>query len=216
MARRNAHPSREPTFIASSMSSQSLIRASPSAPTPTLESGETVKADLVIGADGTKSPTREYVVGGPDKPTPTGDAAYRAVIPAHLLLNDPDLCSLVENPEMVSWIGPNGHIMAYAIVRHAHLPDLLFNRYILLSVLGKSTISSSSIPTTVPSSLGPPRVALTRCEPTLSVGNDPQLETHGPCPTQYVGPQGWQACLARRFVTQCWYARPASFPRKFV
>ena len=99
----------------------------PSVPTLTLESGEVVKADLVIGADGIKSLTREYVVGGPDKPTATGDAAYRAIIPAHLLLNDPDLRSLVENPEMVGWIGPNGHIMTYAIVRHAHLPDLLFN-----------------------------------------------------------------------------------------
>lgn len=89
----------------------------PSIPTLTLESGEVVHADLVIGADGVKSLTREYVVGGPDKPTPTGDAAYRAIIPTDLLLKDPDLRPLIETPEMVGWMGPGGHIMTYNIVR---------------------------------------------------------------------------------------------------
>lgn len=78
-------------------------------------------ADLIIGADGVKSLTREYVVGKPDKPTPTGDAAYRAIIPADLLLRDPDLRPLVETPEMVGWLGPAGHIMTYNIVRCAGL-----------------------------------------------------------------------------------------------
>jgi len=91
----------------------------PSIPTLTLESGEVVTADLAIGADGIKSLTREYVVGGPDKPTPTGDAAYRAIIPTDLLLKDPDLRPLVEIPEMVGWLGPGGHIMSYIIVRHS-------------------------------------------------------------------------------------------------
>ena len=95
----------------------------PSIPTLTLESGEVVHADLVIGADGVKSLTREYVVGGPDKPTPTGDAAYRAIIPADLLLKDPDLRPLVETPQMVGWMGPGRHIMAYNIVRY---PQRLF------------------------------------------------------------------------------------------
>ena len=50
-----------------------------------------------------------------------GDAAYRAIIPTDVLLNDPDLCPLVETPEMVGWMGPGRHIMAYSIVRHAYL-----------------------------------------------------------------------------------------------
>ncbi|KAI9463897.1 FAD/NAD(P)-binding domain-containing protein [Boletus coccyginus] len=92
-----------------------VVAMDPSIPTLTLESGEVVKADLVIGADGVKSLTREYVVGGPDKPTPTGDAAYRASIPTDLLLKDPDLRPLVETPEMVGWMGPGRHIVAYNI-----------------------------------------------------------------------------------------------------
>ena len=50
-----------------------------------------------------------------------GDTAYRTIIPADVLLNDPDLCPLVETPEMVAWKGPGRHFMAYSIVRHAYL-----------------------------------------------------------------------------------------------
>ncbi|KIK82238.1 hypothetical protein PAXRUDRAFT_832326 [Paxillus rubicundulus Ve08.2h10] len=92
-----------------------VVSLDPSIPSLTLESGEVVRADLVVGADGVKSLTRGYVVGGPDKPTPTGDAAYRAIVPATLLLNDPDLRPLVETPEMVGWLGPERHIMGYNI-----------------------------------------------------------------------------------------------------
>ena len=98
-----------------------VVALEPSIPALTLASGEVVHADLVIGADGIKSVTREYVVGGPDKPTPTGDAAYRAIVPTGLLLRDPDLRPLVETPEMVGWMGPGGHIMTYNIVRHVFL-----------------------------------------------------------------------------------------------
>ncbi|KAG1767425.1 FAD/NAD(P)-binding domain-containing protein [Suillus occidentalis] len=79
------------------------------------ESGEVVHADLVIGADGVKSTLRQYVVGGPDRARSTGDAAYRAIIPTEKLLQDPDLRPLVEKPEMVGWMGPHRHIMAYNI-----------------------------------------------------------------------------------------------------
>jgi salicylate hydroxylase len=87
-----------------------------SAPSVTLSTGEIVRGDVIIGADGVKSTLREYVVGKPDKPTPTGDAAYRAIIPAQELMKHEDLRPLVETPEMVGWMGPGRHIMAYCIV----------------------------------------------------------------------------------------------------
>ncbi|KAI6011791.1 hypothetical protein EDC04DRAFT_2609745 [Pisolithus marmoratus] len=92
-----------------------VVSMNPSTPSLTLRSGEVVHADLVIGADGVKSITRHYVVGRPDEPTPTGDAAYRAVLPTEMLLADPDLRSLVETPEMTMWLGPERHIVAYNI-----------------------------------------------------------------------------------------------------
>lgn len=94
-----------------------VVSMNPSIPTLTLQTGEIVYADLVIGADGVKSLSRQYVMGEPDEPTPTGDAAYRAVIPTELLLADPELKDLVETPEMVGWLGPQRHIMGYNIVR---------------------------------------------------------------------------------------------------
>lgn len=81
----------------------------------TLESGQIFRGDVILGADGIKSMVREVVVGGPDKPIPTGDAAYRAIIPTSEMAKDPDLKPLVDNPEMTAWIGPGRHIMAYCI-----------------------------------------------------------------------------------------------------
>ncbi|KAH7912418.1 FAD/NAD(P)-binding domain-containing protein [Hygrophoropsis aurantiaca] len=92
-----------------------VVSVDPSRPSLTLESGEVVYTDLIVGADGVKSLTREYVVGGPDQPEATGDSAYRAIIPTDLLLKDPDLRPLAETPEMTGWMGPEKHIMAYNI-----------------------------------------------------------------------------------------------------
>lgn len=81
----------------------------------TLGTGEQIQAEVVIGADGVHSMLREVVVGRECPPTPTGDAAYRAIIPVDKMLKDPDLRPLVENPEMTGWMGPGRHIMAYCI-----------------------------------------------------------------------------------------------------
>jgi salicylate hydroxylase len=82
----------------------------------TLESGQTFLGDVILGADGVKSMIREVVVGRPDKPTPTGDAAYRALILTSEMVKDPELKPLVDHPEMTGWIGPGRHIMGYCIV----------------------------------------------------------------------------------------------------
>ncbi|KAJ6511508.1 hypothetical protein C8R47DRAFT_1095293 [Mycena vitilis] len=81
----------------------------------TLESGRRFRADVILGADGVKSMVREIVVGRPDKPLPTGDAAYRALIPTSEMAKHPDLKPLVDHPEMTGWIGPGRHIMGYCI-----------------------------------------------------------------------------------------------------
>lgn len=51
------------------------------APSVTLETGEVVRCDLVIGADGIKSRTRELVLGFEDKPKSSGCAASRLAFP---------------------------------------------------------------------------------------------------------------------------------------
>ncbi|KAJ7509037.1 hypothetical protein B0H11DRAFT_1963569 [Mycena galericulata] len=93
-----------------------VIQVDPREAQVTLENGECVSGDLIIGADGIKSVVREAVVGGPVKaPIHTGDSAYRALIPTTAMLADPDLKSLVESAEMMSWMGPAKHIIGYCI-----------------------------------------------------------------------------------------------------
>ncbi|KAJ7094215.1 hypothetical protein C8R44DRAFT_952015 [Mycena epipterygia] len=93
-----------------------VVSIDPHAVKVILENGDMITGDLIIGADGIKSVVRETVVGGPAKPPiHTGDSAYRAIIPTAAMLADPDLTFLVENGEMVSWMGPEKHIIGYCI-----------------------------------------------------------------------------------------------------
>ncbi|KZT34228.1 FAD/NAD(P)-binding domain-containing protein [Sistotremastrum suecicum HHB10207 ss-3] len=87
----------------------------PTTPSITLSSGEVLSADLIIGADGIKSLTRNIVVGRKDQASPTGDAAYRATISAEKMMEDEELRGLIERPEMTAWMGPRRHIMGYCI-----------------------------------------------------------------------------------------------------
>lgn len=89
----------------------------PESPSVTLSTGEVIKADLIIGADGVKSFVQQVVMGEATEATPTGDAAYRATVPASVLLADPELREFIEHPEMSAWMAPGRHLMAYAIVR---------------------------------------------------------------------------------------------------
>ncbi|KAI5859206.1 putative salicylate hydroxylase [Tricharina praecox] len=84
-----------------------------------LKGGERVKADVVLAADGIKSRLRQQMLGlDVDTPTPTGDAAYRVILPRAAMLSDPDLRELIDTPRGTRWIGPGRHIMAYPIKAH--------------------------------------------------------------------------------------------------
>ncbi|KAF8883272.1 hypothetical protein BD779DRAFT_881570 [Infundibulicybe gibba] len=87
----------------------------PSGPTVFLKTGGTVKADLVIGADGVRSRVRGAVLGVRDKAKLTGDAAYRTVLSTAEMVKDPALRSLVDNPGTTVWMGPNRHVVGYNI-----------------------------------------------------------------------------------------------------
>src|SRR5260221_6883951 len=77
--------------------------------------GEVLYVDLFVGADGVKSTLQKAVTGPDDRPTPTGDAAYRAVVCTDLMLEDPELRPFVETPEMTAWMAAGRHLMAYCI-----------------------------------------------------------------------------------------------------
>jgi salicylate hydroxylase len=89
----------------------------PVLPSVTLKSGEVLKADLIIGADGLKSYIQQVVSGKPNAAEPTGDAAYRATVPSSLLMQDPELREFIEHPHLENWMGPGKHIVTYPVVR---------------------------------------------------------------------------------------------------
>lgn len=85
----------------------------------TLENGSVIDADIVIAADGIKSTIRNHILGGsPSKPIPTGDAAYRVLLPRSVMENDPDLKDLISEPQATRWLGPSRHVIAYPVRKH--------------------------------------------------------------------------------------------------
>ncbi|KAJ5974966.1 hypothetical protein N7481_008673 [Penicillium waksmanii] len=66
--------------------------------TVTLESGEVVTGDLIVGADGIHSAMRKYVLDTEPSALPTGHSAYRLMIPSEVLEKEaPEFCSKI-NP----------------------------------------------------------------------------------------------------------------------
>ncbi|KAL1982514.1 hypothetical protein VTN96DRAFT_1239 [Rasamsonia emersonii] len=79
------------------------------------EQGVWYTADLVISAEGIKSSARAAINGAAVEPRDTGDVAYRIVVPAGPLLEDPAIRDLVTEPWATHWIGPEAHAVGYPL-----------------------------------------------------------------------------------------------------
>lgn len=99
----------------------------------TLADDTVVQGDVVIAADGIKSTIRGHLLGedSPSKAIPTGDAAYRIMLPRSVMEKDPELKELVDEPQATRWLGPDRHIIAYPVRKHE-----LFNVVLLRSFGG--------------------------------------------------------------------------------
>ena len=84
-------------------------------PAVRLSSGEWLQSDLLVCADGIKSAARSAICGAAIDPIDTGDVAYRILVPAKPLLEDPEMRSLVTEPWAVHWMGPEGHAVGYPL-----------------------------------------------------------------------------------------------------
>ncbi|GAA5986121.1 hypothetical protein JCM11641_004717 [Rhodosporidiobolus odoratus] len=75
--------------------------------------GERYEADVVIGADGVKSPVRESYLGINDKALASGYAIYRTSYSADLLRANPICAHLapVDEDARTLWIGPQRHFI---------------------------------------------------------------------------------------------------------
>uniref|UniRef100_D8Q5K5 FAD-binding domain-containing protein n=2 Tax=Schizophyllum commune (strain H4-8 / FGSC 9210) TaxID=578458 RepID=D8Q5K5_SCHCM len=86
-------------------------------PKVVLANGDTISADIVVGADGIRSLVRSYVTGQSDRAVPTGDAAYRAVIDTDAMrrTTDRELIDLIDRRETTVWMGPQKHLVGYNV-----------------------------------------------------------------------------------------------------
>lgn len=73
-----------------------------------IEGGESIEADVVIGADGIHSAIRKALLGD-DKPRFTGNICWRGMVPVDALPKD--------HVELASsnWLGPKGHVVHYYV-----------------------------------------------------------------------------------------------------
>ncbi|KAK1447362.1 hypothetical protein CMEL01_09201 [Colletotrichum melonis] len=82
-----------------------------------LGTGEIVRGDVVVGADGLWSRSRDQILGRPSSPSETGDLAYRATLTLQQMkdLKDPRIDDLIEHKTVKCWMGPNKHCVLYPI-----------------------------------------------------------------------------------------------------
>ncbi|PNS19529.1 Kynurenine 3-monooxygenase [Sphaceloma murrayae] len=78
----------------------------------TLENGEIVRGDVVIGADGIRSATGNCVFGALGSSS-QGLSAYRCMIPTARIRADPETAMLVDGAKVLMFIGPDRRIVAY-------------------------------------------------------------------------------------------------------
>ena len=91
-----------------------VASVNPSNASVRLVNGETVKGDVVIGADGVFSTTRAAVKGGHIKPFSSGKSAFRFLVNKKAAMDDPITRPFVERDgELVMWLGPHSKIVAY-------------------------------------------------------------------------------------------------------
>jgi len=78
--------------------------------------GERMTADVVIAAEGVRSPGRKIVLGFDDKPKSSGYAVYRAWFPGEAIADNPLLKHMVVNGDThQGWIGPDLHFLASSL-----------------------------------------------------------------------------------------------------
>ncbi|WQF79030.1 Putative FAD-binding domain, FAD/NAD(P)-binding domain superfamily [Colletotrichum destructivum] len=84
------------------------------ATTVTLGDGTTVKADVILGADGVHSRTRKVVFGESYQEQPSALSCFRFLIRTQSLLDDPETRVFVEKPgSMMDLVGPDRRIILY-------------------------------------------------------------------------------------------------------
>ena len=97
--------------------------SSPNAPRPsiTLASGETLSADILIGADGARSRVRDVVLGREDAPRAGGLTLYTGIVEGERMLRDPELRPFLLSDEWPMLMGEGRSVSGHSVVRFLSL-----------------------------------------------------------------------------------------------
>jgi len=96
-------------------------------PSVKVHTGEILKADVIVGADGIRSRTRASILRERDlQAVSTPNYAYRATVPKEIMENDPMIAHLMTDINSNCWIGPDRHVMAYPM-RNGTLYNLVMS-----------------------------------------------------------------------------------------
>ncbi|KKY16308.1 putative fad binding domain protein [Diplodia seriata] len=102
--------------------SSRVVDVNPTAATVTLENGETVQGDLVIGADGVHSKARPQVPGGDITASPSSKSAFRFLVPREAALADPRSAKFAaRDGEMHIIYGSDRRVVIYPCVNNTML-----------------------------------------------------------------------------------------------
>lgn len=84
---------------------------------PTHDESYVVETDILLAADGIKSPSRaamlEKLCLSAIEVQETGQAAYRIILPHEEMAKDPELLALIDEGCVTRWVGEKKHIIAY-------------------------------------------------------------------------------------------------------
>ncbi|RDL31819.1 Uncharacterized protein BP5553_09221 [Venustampulla echinocandica] len=86
-------------------------------PSALLDDGTSIAADVIMAADGYRSYARSNMLGRVDEPRPSGNSAFRALIPCELLAGDPSLKPIInwEDQTTYVWVGAGCHVVGYPV-----------------------------------------------------------------------------------------------------
>ncbi|TKX23978.1 FAD-binding domain-containing protein 19 [Elsinoe australis] len=93
-------------------------------PEVTLKNGDCITGDVVVAADGLWSRTRAALLAAPSPPIPTGDLAYRIVLPV-TDIRDPELRRHISTPRVSMWVGPGCHTIMYPLKNNTQVNVVL-------------------------------------------------------------------------------------------
>ncbi|KAL9114601.1 MAG: hypothetical protein Q9227_001279 [Pyrenula ochraceoflavens] len=93
--------------------SSKVVRVDTKAATITLSSGEIFSGDVVLGADGVHSSTRQFITEAA-KPFSSGKSAFRFLLEKNLALQDPETAKFeFKDGEFLLWFGIDRRVVVY-------------------------------------------------------------------------------------------------------